>query len=69
MITKVLFGVAIALSAAVATANPAGADPSVFGELSCSCGGPDTFLPRGTLPEQIDTGIENGLNDLLGSSG
>ncbi len=69
MIRKVLFGVVIALSTAVATANPVGADPSPFSVLSCSCDGSATFLYRGpTVREQIDTGIQNGLTDMLGTS-
>lgn len=67
MIRKVLSAVAIAVAAATATANPAGADPSVYGGLSCGCEGGETMFPsRGTVREQIDTGIENGLTDLLG---
>jgi hypothetical protein len=70
VITKVLFSVAIAVGAAVATAIPVGADPSPFSVLSCSCDGSGTFLHQGpTVREQIDTGIENGLADLLGSGG
>ncbi|OBI85183.1 hypothetical protein [Mycobacterium asiaticum] len=67
MIRKVLSAVAIALAAATVTANPAGADPSVYGGLSCGCESGETMFPsRGTMREQIDTGIENGLTDLLG---
>ncbi|OBI93007.1 hypothetical protein [Mycobacterium asiaticum] len=67
MIRKVLSAAAIALAAAMATANPAGADPSVYGGLSCGCeSGENMFPSRGTMREQIDTGIENGLSDLLG---
>lgn len=69
MIRKVSFGLAIALSCAVANANPVGADPSPFSVLNCSCDGTASFLHRGpTLREQIDTGIENGLTDLLGNN-
>lgn len=70
MIKKVLFGITISLSTAVATAIPVGADPSPFSVLSCSCDGSPMFLYRGpTVREQIETGIENGLADLLGNPG
>ncbi|MBX9638509.1 MAG: hypothetical protein K2X97_01895 [Mycobacteriaceae bacterium] len=69
MIKKVLFGVAISLSTAVVTANPVGADPSLFSVLSCDCDGSASFLNRGpTVREQIDTGIRDGLTDLLGNA-
>ncbi len=39
---------------------PAGADPSVFGELSCSC--PQTVSNGGSsVADQIDRGIQSGL--------
>ncbi|WP_205876692.1 hypothetical protein [Mycobacterium camsae] len=69
MIAKVVFGLALALSASVAGANTAGAEPNPYSVLTCSCEGGATFLPRGTPYEQIDTGIQNGLSDLLGSPG
>lgn len=70
MIKKVFVGTAIAVGTAVATAIPVGADPSPFSVLSCDCDGGSTFLYRGpTVREQIDTGIQNGLTDLLGSAG
>ncbi len=69
MITKVLFGVAIALSAAVATADSAIADPSPYSVLSCSCDSDITLQPRGAPNEQIDAGIQHGLSDLLGAAG
>lgn len=69
MIGKALSCVAITLSAAVATADPAAADPDVFGVLSCGCEGAPTFSSRGTMREQIETGIQQGLDDLLGDSG
>lgn len=60
MITKVLSSVAIAFGAAVAVATPAGADPSAFGVLNCSC---EQVIPDGmtAVPDQTDLGIQNGL--------
>ena len=62
MITKVLVGAAIALGAALGAAAPAGADPSSFGILGCSCrpsvAGPDGKV---AVKDQIDQGIQNGL--------
>ena len=70
MITKVSFGVAIALSVSIATANPAGAEPSPFSVLSCSCeGGAPVSYPGPTMREQIDAGIAHGLTELLGNPG
>ncbi|MHA7653181.1 hypothetical protein ACX9NE_26600 [Mycobacterium sp. ML4] len=69
LIGRVLSCVAITLSAAVATANPAAADPDVFGVLSCGCEGAPAFPSRGTMREQIEAGIQQGLDDLLGDSG
>ncbi|OBK22947.1 hypothetical protein A5634_00405 [Mycobacterium asiaticum] len=65
MIAKVLSTIAIAASVALATANPAGADPSVFAVLSCSCdAGPSFSVGDPTVRQQVDAGIENGLADL-----
>lgn len=69
LIAKVVFGLVLALSASVFAADPAGADPSPFSVLNCNCEGGAMFQPRGTPHEQIDTGIQNGLTDLLGSAG
>ena len=68
MITKVLFGAAIALSAAAGVATPASADPSSFGTLGCSCQ-PPVVAPPGKAPatDQVDQGIQNGLGYLHGS--
>lgn len=66
MITKALVGAAIALGTAVGgLAAPAGADPSAFNVLSCSC--PQT-VPKGSVPvsDQMDKGIEAGLTYLQG---
>lgn len=69
MINKVLFGAAIALSAAVGIAAPAGADPSPFGTLGCSCQPPAT-APSGKAPAMnpTDLGIQNGLGFMHGTS-
>jgi hypothetical protein len=69
VITKVLFGAAIALSAAAGLATPASADPSPFGTLGCSCR-PPVQVPDGKAPvrDQVDQGIQNGLGYLHGNS-
>jgi hypothetical protein len=68
MIRKVLFGAAIALGVAAGVATPAGADPSSFGSLGCSCkppaGAPDAKAPA---TDQMDQGIQNGLGYLRGN--
>jgi len=69
VIRKVLFGVVVIVTTATATASPVVAEPSPFSVLNCSCDGSASFQPRGTMNEQIDTGIENGLTDLLGPQG
>jgi hypothetical protein len=63
VITKALFSAAIVCATALAAAIPAGADPSVFGHLSCSCARP-TLDDELVIPEQIDQGIEHGMEDL-----
>jgi hypothetical protein len=66
--TKVLVSAAIAVSAAVGVAAPASADPSVFGDLSCSC--PQTISKSGvSVTDQIDRGIRQGETDLQGIHG
>ncbi len=67
MITKALFGAAIALGAALGMAAPASADPSPFGTLGCSCR-PQVAGPDGKAPvtDQMDQGIQNGLGYLRG---
>jgi hypothetical protein len=69
VINKILFGAAIALSVAVGIAAPAGADPSPFGTLGCSCQPPAT-APGGKAPAMnpTDLGIQNGLGFLHGNS-
>ena len=52
MITKVLLSGVIMFGAAVGAAIPAYADPSVFGNLSCSCEEPATARIAG-LPTRI----------------
>ena len=67
MITKVVFSAAIALDAVMAVATPAGADPSSFGTLSCSCTQPGD-VPQGkpAVKDQVDQGIQSGLGSLHG---
>ena len=70
MITKVLVGAGISVAAAVGIAAPAGADPSVFGVLSCSCQqaapAPDG---EASVTDQVNEGIQRGLADLQGIGG
>jgi hypothetical protein len=65
LITKFVFTAAIALSAATAVATPAGADPSLFGALSCSCTQPSD-VPHGkpAVSDQLKQGIQSGLGSL-----
>lgn len=67
VIKKILFGAALAFSVAVGVAAPAGADPSPFGTLGCSCQ-PPAAVPGGKAPatDQMDQGIQNGLGYLHG---
>jgi hypothetical protein len=58
--TKVFFSGAVVLGAALGLAAPAGADPNVFNDLSCSC--PQTVSNRGpSVTDQIKRGIQSGL--------
>jgi hypothetical protein len=68
VIRKVLFAAAIALSAAAGIATPAGADPSPFGTLGCSCK-PPVAVTDGKAPgmDPLDQGIQNGLGFLHGT--
>ena len=60
MVSKILVSAALAVGAAVAIAPPAGADPSVFNDLSCSC--PQTVSNGGSsVADQINRGIQSGL--------
>lgn len=64
MITKVLLSGVIMFGAAVGAAIPANADPSVFGNLSCSCEQPATGRQRVPADkDQVNQGIQNGLID------
>ena len=63
MITKILVGGAIVLGAALGLAAPAGADPSVFNDLSCSC--PNTVSDHGaSVVDQMMRGIQAGLTGI-----
>jgi hypothetical protein len=68
MITKILVAAAIAGLAGTAAAAPAFADPSAFGDLSCSCQAPAPqapLFPHFFLSPQdpIDQGFQQGLLD------
>jgi hypothetical protein len=69
VITKILFGAAIAFAAAAGVAAPANADPSPFGTLGCSCT-PAAAVPNDKAPvtDQMNQGIQNGLGFLGGSA-
>ncbi|BBZ49246.1 hypothetical protein H7H82_12840 [Mycobacterium heidelbergense] len=59
MVSRILVGATLAVGAAVAVAAPAGADPSVFNNLSCSC--PQTVSNGGpSLIDQMERGIQAG---------
>ncbi|WP_231999254.1 hypothetical protein [Mycobacterium sp. 1081908.1] len=62
MTSKMLVGLAICVGAGVVGSAPAGADPSVFGTLSCSC---QRAAPAGSPARQdaIARGIRQGLSD------
>ena len=68
MITKVGLTAAISLGVALTLATPAGADPSAFGPLRCSCTRA-TVIPRGRLAikDQLDDGIQSGLASVRGA--
>ena len=63
MVSKILVSAALAVGAAVAVAAPAGADPSVFSTLSCSCA---ETVSDGKAPaaDQVKQGLRAGLSDL-----
>jgi hypothetical protein len=68
VIAKVLLSAAIVVSTAVGAAAPAGADPSVFGTLSCNC--PQKVSKSGaSVTDQINRGIQQGMTDLQGIQG
>jgi hypothetical protein len=63
VITKIFVGGAIVLGATLGLAAPAGADPSVFNDLSCSC--PNTVSNRGSsVVDQMMRGIQAGLTGI-----
>jgi hypothetical protein len=66
VITKVLFSAAIALGAAVGVATPASADPSAFGILGCSREKAVTAPDDGAITDQMNLGIQSGLDYLQG---
>jgi hypothetical protein len=70
VITKVLFGAAVALTVTAGVATPASADPSSFSTLSCSCGsGVSAAVGGPSVTDQMNEGIQSGLSDLQGISG
>ena len=70
MITKALFGAAIAVSVGVAVAIPVNAHPSAFRVLSCSCASHISAAVDGPgVWDQMNNGIESGLADLQGVAG
>jgi hypothetical protein len=67
LIAKVVFSAGIALGAAMAVATPAGADPSSFGTLGCSCTQPvDGPHGKPAVKDQVNQGIQSGLGSLHG---
>lgn len=62
MITKVFVSAAIALAAAVGVAAPAGADPTLFGVLSCGCQEPAPS-DSAIFSDHVKQGIQQGLTD------
>ncbi len=67
VIAKTLVAVAIAFGANFGLASVASADPSPFGNLSCSCHLPPG--PGSAIPDQVARGIEDGLSDLQATHG
>ncbi len=68
MIAKILVAALIAGLAGAGTAAPAFADPSSFGDLSCSCQAPNPQAPLFPhfflFPQDpIDQGFQQGLSD------
>jgi hypothetical protein len=62
VITKILFSGAIVLGTSLGLAAPAGADPSVFGVLSCDCR--DAVPPDSpVLTDALNQGLQQGLNE------
>jgi hypothetical protein len=64
VITKILFSGAVVLGTSLGLAAPAGADPSVFNDLSCGC--PQTVSNVGpSVTEQMKRGIQSGLAGIV----
>jgi hypothetical protein len=65
MMKRMLASAAILFGALAVTTAPAGADPSPFGAIGCTC---DTVtgISPGTpdVKDQVDQGIQNGLASL-----
>ena len=65
IIEKLIVGAVVALGATVAAAPPAGADPSQFGTLSCSCNpAAGIHSSNPDVKSQVDQGIQQGLDSL-----
>jgi hypothetical protein len=63
VITKILVSGAVVFGASLGLAAPAGADPSVFNDLSCSC--PETVSNTApSVTDQMKRGIQAGLSDV-----
>jgi hypothetical protein len=67
VINKMLFSTAVALSTAVGVATPAGADPSSFSVLSCSCT-QNATADNVVGVDPMNEGIQAGQADLRGIS-
>jgi hypothetical protein len=65
MMKRILASVALLFAALAVTAAPAGADPSPFGSIGCTCDSVTGISP-GTpdVKDQVDQGIQNGLASL-----
>jgi hypothetical protein len=65
MMKRILASVALLFAALAVTAAPAGADPSPFGAIGCTCDSVTGISP-GTpdVKDQVDQGIQNGLASL-----
>lgn len=62
MITKVFVSAVVAFGAAVGVAAPAGADPTLFGVLSCGC--QEQAPPNSPgFTDHVNQGIQQGLTD------
>jgi hypothetical protein len=62
---RILASAAITLAALAVPPAPAGADPSPFGALGCSCDSASGFPSRAPdVRDQVDQGIKSGLGSL-----